>query len=87
MTDKPRIKKSDSKALSPKERIAKLEKQIAEGRALLATLKPGRGAGLTQQLPKWERLLEIEKVHRISKFNNIKHRVVSGCYGSGRRTN
>lgn len=74
-------------ALSTNEKIAKLEDQILKARELLSRLPPGRGAGLVLSIQKMERKLAIHRSHQVSKYDTIKRRVVSGSYGTGRRTN
>ncbi|WP_425318503.1 hypothetical protein [Pseudomonas nitroreducens] len=83
------MKKPKKKVIreTSKQRIEKLEKQIQEAEALLETLAPGRGAGLANQIAQLRRRLRLEQIHAISGFNRIRHHTVSGCYGSGRKTN
>lgn len=71
---------------SAKERMQKLEKQLAEAIALQERLGPGRGPNLPAHIRKLRRLLEIEKMHALSGFNSIRRHTVSGSYGGGKRS-
>lgn len=73
-------------AASAKERLQKLEKQLADAIALQEQLGPGKGPNLPAHIRKLRRLLEIEKTHALSGFNSIRRHTVSGSYGGGKRS-
>lgn len=87
MTGKPHIKKKGSRALSTKEKIAKLEKQISELELLLPDAIPRRAGSIERQLRLLREQLRVQRIHAISKIDSIRRYTVSGSYGAGKRTN
>ena len=87
MTSKPQIKKKGSRSLSRKEKIAKLEKQISELELLLPDAMPKRAGSIERQLRLLREQLRVQKIHAISKIDSIRRYTVSGCSGTGKKTN
>lgn len=83
MADKSK-KKVKKRAPTTKERIAKLEKRIAELEALMPQGSDRQQGSYTRQIRELQEQLRIEKVHALSKYSQIRHYQVSGSYGSGK---
>lgn len=66
-------------------KIEQLERKIAAVNAQIEQTPPDSQRGLLKQLKQLERQLRLERVHKLSRFNSIRHYIVSGSYGSGKR--
>ena len=75
------------RAPTRKQRIAKLEQQIAELEKTLPDADKLKGVRIERQIRLLSEQLRIERIHAVSKFSSIRRYAVSGCYGTGRRTN
>ncbi|WP_143503959.1 MULTISPECIES: hypothetical protein [unclassified Pseudomonas] len=85
MNDQKPIKKSGSKKLSTKEKIAKLQQQIERLQLELEDASPRRAGQIARQLRPHKESLMKERIHLISKLESIRRIKVSGSYGSARR--
>lgn len=85
MTRDKAIKKSGNRRPAAQQRIARLEMLIE---ALLLEL-PGaalrRAGSIERQLRLHREQLRIERIHLVSKINQIRRYTVSGSYGSKHR--
>lgn len=70
--------------MSSKQKIANIQKQINEAKALFETLQQGRGAKLLGHIRRLELQLKIEEGHVVSKFNKQCLRILPGNIGSAR---
>ncbi|WP_327440250.1 hypothetical protein [Pseudomonas donghuensis] len=84
MTEKTN-KKVKKRAPTTKERIAKLEKRIADLEALMPEASDRQQGSYTRQIRELQEQLRIEQVHALSKYSQVRHYKVSGSYGSGKR--
>ncbi|ELK4895237.1 hypothetical protein RVS51_000063 [Pseudomonas aeruginosa] len=87
MNGKKKAQKKRSRALSTKEKVARLEKQIEELEAALPEASSRRAGSIERQLRLLGEQLRIQKIHLVSKLDSVPHYTVSGSYGTGRRTN
>ncbi|MBG4631077.1 hypothetical protein I5F56_02340 [Pseudomonas aeruginosa] len=87
MNGKKKAQKKGSRALSTKEKVARLEKQIEELEAALPEASSRRAGSIERQLRLLGEQLRIQKIHLVSKLDSVRHYTVSGSYGTGRRTN
>ena len=85
MTKEKAIKKSGSRKLSTKEKIARLHQQIERLQFELEDASPRRAGQIVRQLRLHKESLMKERIHLISKLESIRGRKVSGSYGSARR--
>ncbi len=67
-------------------KIEQLERKIAAVNTQLEQAPLERQRGMFHQLKQLERQLRLERVHKLSRFNNIRYHIVSGSYGSGKRS-
>ena len=70
--------------MSSKQKIANIEKQIADAKALFETLQEGRGVRLLAHIRRLELQLQIEQGHVISKLNRQRLRILPGNIGGSR---
>lgn len=66
--------------MSSKQKIANIEKQIADAKSLFETLQEGRGAKLLAHIRRLELQLKIEQGHVVSKFHRQRLVIVSGAF-------
>lgn len=85
MSEPKRIKKSGSKKLTTKDRIARIEKLIETLLLELPDAPLRRAGSIERQLRLHRESLRIERVHLTSKINQIRRYKVSGSYGSSTR--
>lgn len=79
--EKKKVKKREP---TTRQRIAKIEKRIAELEALLPEASDRQQGSYFRQLRELREQLRIEQVHALSKFSQIRAYQVSGSYGSGK---
>lgn len=77
-------KKVKKRAPSTRERIAKLEKRIAELESLMPTASDRQQGSYLRQMRELNEQLRIERIHLTSKYSQVRHYTVSGSYGSGK---
>lgn len=77
-------KKVKKRAPTTRERIAKIEKRIAELEAMLPEASDRQQGSYARQMRELREQLRIEQMHALSKFSQVRAYKVSGSYGSGK---
>ena len=75
-----RIKKSGSKKLSTKQKIAKIHRQIESLQLELESASPRRSGVIARQLRLLKEDLMKQRIHLISKLETVRFRTVPGSY-------
>ncbi|WP_095110534.1 hypothetical protein [Pseudomonas sp. Irchel 3E20] len=84
MTKKSK-KKVKKRAPSSRQRIAKLEKRVAEINALMPSGTTRQQGMYARELRELLEQIRIEKVHVLSQYSQVGVFKLSGSYGSGKR--
>ena len=80
---KKKKRKSGVREKSARQKVAILEKAIADTETKLRDAQGREAGGLERQLRIYREELRVQKIHVISKLSSVPHYLVDGSYGSG----
>ena len=79
---KKKKRKSGVRQKSARQKVAILEKAIAEIESKLPDALGKDAGGMERQLRIYREELRVQKIHVVSKLSSVPHYVVDGSYGS-----